>query len=58
MIGAEMDEKYVERLKTISVNPELATEMGEELKKLFSRRYMEHLISRFAKLYKHLVIQT
>ncbi|MFC6600862.1 hypothetical protein ACFQDF_02005 [Ectobacillus funiculus] len=36
MIGAEMDEKYVERLKTISVNPELATEMGEELKIVFT----------------------
>lgn len=36
MIGTEMDEKYVERLKTISVNPELATEMGEELKIVFT----------------------
>ena len=36
MLGAEMDEKYVERLKTISVNPELATEMGEELKIVFT----------------------
>lgn len=36
MIGAEMDEKYVERLKTISVNPELATEIGEELKIVFT----------------------
>ncbi len=36
MLGAEMDVKYVERLKTISVNPELATEMGEELKIVFT----------------------
>ncbi|MFX3622965.1 MAG: phospho-sugar mutase [Ectobacillus sp.] len=36
MIGEEMDEKYVEQLKTISVNPELAAEMGDKLKIVFS----------------------
>ncbi|WP_342044846.1 phospho-sugar mutase [Bacillus sp. OTU530] len=36
MIDETMDEKYVEQLKTISVNPELAEEMGDKLKIVFS----------------------
>ncbi len=36
MLGADIDAAYVEKLKTISVNPELAEEMGNELKIVFS----------------------
>lgn len=36
MIDETMDEKYVEQLKTISVNHELAEEMGDKLKIVFS----------------------
>ncbi|GAA3319123.1 hypothetical protein GCM10020331_024710 [Ectobacillus funiculus] len=36
MVGEEMDERYVEQLKTISVNPELSEEIGEKLKIVFS----------------------
>ncbi|WP_129727581.1 phospho-sugar mutase [Ectobacillus funiculus] len=36
MIDETMDEKYVEQLKTISVNPELVEEMGDKLKIVFS----------------------
>ncbi|WP_028402471.1 phospho-sugar mutase [Ectobacillus panaciterrae] len=36
MVGEDMDEKYVAKLKTISVNPELAAAMGDKLKIVFS----------------------
>ncbi|MCP8968150.1 phospho-sugar mutase [Ectobacillus ponti] len=36
MVGTEMDKKYVEKLKTISVRPELAAELGDSLKIVFS----------------------
>ncbi|MFD3447217.1 phospho-sugar mutase [Microbacteriaceae bacterium 4G12] len=36
MLGEEMDDLYTEQLQTISVNPELASEIGDELKIVFS----------------------
>ncbi|MGM9987546.1 MAG: phospho-sugar mutase [Bacillaceae bacterium] len=36
MIGAEIDEAYTEALKTISVHPELAAEVGDDLKIVFT----------------------
>jgi len=36
IIGEEMDGKYVEQLKTISVNPEIAERIGDKLKIVFS----------------------
>lgn len=36
IIGEEMDETYVSKLKTISVHPELAEEIGKDLKIVFT----------------------
>jgi phosphoglucomutase len=36
MIGEEIDEAYTEKLLTISVNPELATEVGNDVKIVFT----------------------
>ncbi|MBO9128824.1 phospho-sugar mutase [Bacillus sp. 165] len=36
MIGSDIDAAYVEKLQTISVNPELAGEVGKDLKIVFS----------------------
>ncbi|WP_246939040.1 phospho-sugar mutase [Bacillus pinisoli] len=36
MIGQEIDEAYTEKLLTISVNPELASEVGNDLKIVFT----------------------
>lgn len=36
IIGEEMDDKYVAKIKTISVHPELAEEIGKDLKIVFT----------------------